>query len=176
MLRFVERVIKQKIKVEKLPPVSDVIEFKKKRLINNIKETLITEEGKYYIDLAKKLLELGKPEEVLSTVLKESYNTEFDETHYSDVKEDVRLTNTGVWQIRLFVAKWRNDNLSPWTLIQFLERKVWEKLWDVWRIEVLREFSFINVSQEDWEMVLAYFKQKNPRKPLVVQAKKKILK
>jgi hypothetical protein len=35
---FIERIIKQKIAVEKLPEVSHVIEFKKKRLINNISE------------------------------------------------------------------------------------------------------------------------------------------
>lgn len=171
MLMFIERVIKQKIKIEKLPDVTHVIEFKKKRLVDNIKETLSKEEWKYYLELAKKLLELWTAEEVLSAILKESYNTQFDEAHYSTVKEDVRVI--AGWQIRLFVAKGRDDNFSPWTLIQFLEKEVWTKLWDVWRIEVLREFSFINVSAEDWELVLAVFKQKNPIKPVVVQAKEK---
>jgi hypothetical protein len=87
---FIERIIKQKISVEKLPDVSHVIEFKKKRLINNIKEKVEGAEGEYYLDLAKKLLETGSPEQVISAMLKESYNTEFDEEHYSDVKEDVR--------------------------------------------------------------------------------------
>jgi hypothetical protein len=44
MLMFIERVIKQKIKIEKLPDVTHVIEFKKKRLVDNIKETLSKEE------------------------------------------------------------------------------------------------------------------------------------
>lgn len=171
MLMFIERIIKQKISVEKLPDVSHVIEFKKKRLINNIKEKVEGAEGEYYLDLAKKLLETGSPEQVISAMLKESYNTEFDEEHYSDVKEDVR-TRTN-WQQRLFVAKGRNDNLTPGTLIQFLEKETGSKLWDVWRIEVLREFSFINVSESDAEFILAIFKQKNSRKPLVVQAKEK---
>jgi hypothetical protein len=54
---YIERTIKQKISVEKLPDVSHVIEFKKKRLINNIKEKVIGAEGEYYVDLAKQLLE-----------------------------------------------------------------------------------------------------------------------
>jgi len=170
-LIFIEKIIKQKINTEKLPNVNAIIEFKKKRLINNVWELINTDEWKYYLDFAKKLLEVWKPEEVLSSLLKIWYNTEFDEEHYSEVKEDVR-TNSG-WQKRLFVAKWRNDNLSPWTLIRFLEKEVWSKLWDVWRIEVLREFSFINVTEDDAELILAVFKQKNPRKPLVVQAKEK---
>jgi hypothetical protein len=40
MLSWVERTIKLKLKVEKLPEVSDVIEFKKKRLIDNTKELI----------------------------------------------------------------------------------------------------------------------------------------
>jgi hypothetical protein len=35
----------------------------------------------------------------------------------------------------------------------------------------MREFSFMNVKEEDaWE-ILDYFKSKNPRKPLIVEAK-----
>jgi hypothetical protein len=35
----------------------------------------------------------------------------------------------------------------------------------------MREFSFMNVKDEDaWE-ILDYFKSKNPRKPLIVEAK-----
>lgn len=172
MLIFIERIIKDRIKVESLPNVSHVIEFKKKRLLSNVSELIWTEEWKYYLDLAWELLKVWTPEEVLSAILKISYNTEFDEAHYSIVNEDVRIPTTG-WQQRLFVARWRNDNLTPWTLIQFLEKEVWTKLWDVWRIEILREFSFINVSEDDAELILAVFKQKNPQKPLVVQAKEK---
>ena len=171
MLMYIERTIKQKISVEKLPDVSHVIEFKKKRLINNIKEKVIGAEGEYYVDLAKQLLETWTPEQVISALLKESYNTEFYEAHYTDVKEDVRTRSNG--QQRLFVARGREDNMSPGTLIQFLEKETGSKLGDVWRIEVLREFSFINVSESDAEFILATFKQKNPIKPVVVQAKEK---
>ncbi|MDF1682982.1 MAG: hypothetical protein P1U46_04715 [Patescibacteria group bacterium] len=89
MLSWVERTIKSKIKVETLPKVSDVIEFKKKRLIDNTKELLINVEELHYIDLAKDLLELTeKPEEVLAAILKEGYGKEFSTTHYSDLKEE----------------------------------------------------------------------------------------
>ena len=176
MLMFIERLIKQKIEVEKLPDVSHVIEFKKKRLIANTKEMITSEEGKYYLEFAKQLLEVGSPEEVVSALLKEGYNTQFDEEHYTDVKEDIKsMANSGVsnGQRRLFVAKGRDDNMSPGTLIQFLEREVNAKIGDVGRIEVLREFSFINVSEEDAQMILTTFKEQNPRKPLVVEAKQK---
>lgn len=173
MLIFIERIIKQKINVEKLPDVKHVIEFKKKRLINNLKELIESPEVTYYNEFAKELLSLGQAEKIISALLKTSYNTEFDEEHYTDVKEEVKINNSWSGQVRLFIAKWRNDNFSPWTLIQFIEKEVWAKIWDVWRIEVLREFSFMNVSEEDAEVILAVFKLKNSSKPLVVQAKEK---
>jgi len=58
MLSWIERTIKMKLKEEKLPQVSDVIEFKKKRLIDNTKEVLAGEENMTYTDLATQLLEL----------------------------------------------------------------------------------------------------------------------
>jgi hypothetical protein len=74
MLSWIETAIKSKIKVEKLPEVSDVIEFKKKRLIDNTKELLLNKEELHYIDLAKDLLDLGNPpEEIIAAILKEGY-------------------------------------------------------------------------------------------------------
>jgi len=71
MLSWVERTIKSKIRVDTLPKVSDVIEFKKKRLLDNTKELLEKTEDLHYIDLAKDLLELGDASEVLAAILKE---------------------------------------------------------------------------------------------------------
>jgi hypothetical protein len=42
------------------------------------------------------------------------------------VREDVRSDNHS--QMRLFVAKGRNDNFTPGTLIQFLEKEVGSRI------------------------------------------------
>jgi len=73
MLSWIERTIKMKLRVETLPKVSDVIEFKKKRLIDNTKEVLSEEENLTYTDLAEQLLELGDAKQVLASVLKEGF-------------------------------------------------------------------------------------------------------
>jgi hypothetical protein len=44
--------------VEKLPEIPEVIEYKKKRLKENIKEMIAKPEELSYIDLAKDLLEI----------------------------------------------------------------------------------------------------------------------
>jgi hypothetical protein len=135
------------------------------------------------------LLEIeAKPEEILAAVLKEWYWKEFSTTHYSDLKQENFSSDNSWWndrrwsrnfaaaengQKRLFVAKWKLDWLNPWSLIQFIENETKQKLGDVWNIDILREFSFINLNDSDSDMVLRYFKSENPRKPLIVQAKEK---
>ena len=183
MLSWIERTIKSKIKVDKLPEVSHVIEFKKKRLSNNIKELLEKKDDLNYIDLAKDLLELSAPEEVLAAVIKEWYWKEFCSTHYSELKPDNFVSNSRDkwsrgfswvdWERRLFVAKWKLDWFAPGSLIQFIEKETDSKLWDIWNIDILREFSFINLKEADADFVLTFFKKQNPRKPLIVEAKQK---
>lgn len=190
MLSWIETAIKSKIKVEKLPEVSDVIEFKKKRLIDNTRELLQNKDELHYIDLAKDLLDLGNPpEEIIAAILKEGYWKEFSTTHYSDLKEESfssdsrweRAARGDRWergfspvpgQRRLFVAKWKLDWFTPGSLIQFIEREAGYKLWDVGNIDIMREFSFINLSDDDSSFVLKKFKELNPQKPVIVEAKR----
>lgn len=173
-LMYIERIIRSKIAVEKLPDVKDVINFKKKRLINTIKESLELNDFSDFNDISKKLLELWTAEDVLSSILKSVYKNEFDEKSYEHVSDEASFSSSGwSWDKRLFVARWKLDWLTPWTLMQFLEKETGMKLWNVWSIEILNEFSFINVNGDDAEMILAYFKDKNRMKPLVVQAKSK---
>jgi ATP-dependent RNA helicase DeaD len=177
MLIYIERLIKQKLEIGKLPDVKQVIEFKKKRLVTNTQEFIAKKEGEQYFDLAKQLLELGEAHEVLAALIKEGYGNEFTQTHYNMIKtnsdSDSRGSSGTPGQKRLFVARGNLDNLTPGTLIQFIEREVGSKIGDVGQIEVLREFSFINVNDADAELILAVFKQKNSQKPLVVEAKSK---
>ena len=177
MLSWIERTIKMKLKEEKLPQVSDVIEFKKKRLIDNTKEVLAGEENITYIDLASQLLELWDAEKVLASILKEGFGNEFNEIHYKNISINADSGDRGwnSWvpagEKRLFIAKWRLDNYTPGSLIQFIESEVGIKLWDIGKIDVMREFSFMNVKEEDAFAVLDFFKAANPRKPLIVEAK-----
>lgn len=188
-LSWIERTIKSKINIDKLPEVSHVIEFKKKRLIDNTRELLLNSEDLHYVDLAKDLLELWDAAQVLAAILKEWYGNEFSSTHYNELREDNFTSDSrdsrdrgdrwerwvsGVpWERRLFVAKGKLDWFTPGSLIQFLEKEVDAKLWDIWNIDIMREFSFINLKDEDADFVLRKFKDANPRKPVVVEAKQK---
>ncbi|QFR39463.1 DEAD/DEAH box helicase [Candidatus Gracilibacteria bacterium 28_42_T64] len=176
MLGFIERLIKQKLEIGKMPDVKHVIEFKKKRLVDNTKEFMEAKSGEQYQELATQLLELGDASDVLAAILKEAYNNEFCETHYNMIKEESGVSSSRVssnGERRLFVAKGKLDNLTPGSLIQFLEREVDTKLGNIGSIDIMREFSFINVVEADAEKILTFFKGENPRKPLVVEAKQR---
>lgn len=185
-LSTIERIIKSRIEVAKLPDVKDVINFKKKRLVNSIKESLENLETNDFSDISQKLLELWDAEKVISSILKSVYKNEFDEKSYEHVVEEQtwnsywisssysnRWNSNLSWEQRLFIAKWKLEWLTPWSLIKFLEKEVWTKLWDIWKIEILNEFSFVNVWEDDARIILTHFKSKNRERPLVVQAKAK---
>ncbi len=172
MLSWIERVIKSKVKQEKLPEIPEVIEFKKKRLISNIWDSLKDEQDLTYIDLADQILELWEANKVIACVLKQWFWNEFSQIHYKDIDSNWFWgSKNQSSSVRLFIAKWRLDNYSPWSLIQFIENEMWEKLGDIWKIDVMREFSFMNVWEDDAYKILSFFKSQNPRKPLIVEAK-----
>jgi len=61
--------------------------------------------------------------------------------------------------------------MDPGSLIRFIENDVGIRLGDVGKIDVLEKFSYMNLQQEVADQVLAYYKEKDRVKPLVVQAK-----
>jgi hypothetical protein len=73
----------------------------------------------------------------------------------------------------LFVARGNLDGMNPGELIRFIEKSTNTKMGDVGNIDVMREFSFINVKDADADIILRHFKDENPRKPLIVEAKSK---
>jgi ATP-dependent RNA helicase DeaD len=107
MLVYIERLIKQKIEVAKLPKVEQVIEFKKKRLVTNTQELIEQNAGEKYVELAEELLKLDDAPKVLAAIIKEGYGNEFCKTHYNMISENSsqsRNSNSN-GQKRLFVAK-----------------------------------------------------------------------
>ena len=102
--------------------------------------------------------------------MKDAYEKRFDESSYNVISErGPTISPTG--EQRLFIAKGKIDGMNPGTLIRFIEDEVGIRLGDVGKIDILEKFSYINVQAEVASVVLDYYKVKNRRKPLVVQAK-----
>lgn len=186
-LSHIERVIKAKIPKEHLPNAKDVIKMKKKRLITDVTTSIEENKGlDSFAELAETLLAShAEPKMVLQAVLKKAYNTDFDEASYKTVieknfsdrpaREDRNRGNFSTelanGEQRIFIAKGKKDNMNPGSLIQFLERSANMNLGDVGKIDILDNFSYMNLQVEKASEVLGVFKDLNPSKPLVVQAK-----
>ncbi len=186
----IERETKAKLKREDLPKALDILNIKKKRLLEEIAELIKEANFEDFIDLSKDIAGLGTKEVVLSALLKKFYWKTLGKDAYRDIKQSSfgNRDNSYCWrnsyssrwssytdsnEIRLFIARWRKDSLAPWSLIQFIEKEVGMNIWQVWKINILENFSYMNVEKEKWEIILQYFKKENSIKPLIVRAKEK---
>lgn len=174
----IERLLKQKIEKRQIPNASDVVGAQKNRLIERLTES-ITEGGleKYETLGAEIFSEIklgdeieGKNMKIIAAIIKDAYEKRFDEASYNVISEKgPNVSPTG--EQRLFIAKGKIDGMNPGTLIRFIEDEVGIRLGDVGKIDILEKFSYMNVQAEVASVVLDYYKVKDRRKPLVVQAK-----
>lgn len=178
---FFENVIKAKIKKESLPSVSVLIESKKNNLVNDVRNLIEKDEAKDYLDLSNELLSLGEsPEILISALIKKLYGNQLKAENYVEIKEErvrERRENSrdlNNWEIRLFVARWRKSGiLNPGSLLNFIWTECDISMKNAWKIELFNDFSYINMPEEEAEIVLQVFKNLNKEKPLVVKAKAK---
>jgi hypothetical protein len=122
---------------------------------------------------------------VLSALLKKFYWKTLTKQAYKEIKQSSfgrerdnyssrnSYSDMDSSEIRLFIARWRKDSFMPWSLIQFIEKEVWMNIGQVWKINILDNFSYMNVEREKWEIILDYFKRENKVRPLIVKAKEK---
>ena len=168
-LSGIERMLKQKMTRGQIPGAKEVVELQKKRLVGNIANLMSDEKLSEFETLATSLLELGEAKTVLAAILKDAHADKFEENSYNINEEPQKLAPNG--EQRIFIAKWKMDNMDPGSLIRFIENDVGIRLGDVGKIDVLEKFSYMNLQQEVADQVLAYYKEKDRVKPLVVQAK-----
>jgi len=167
----VERVIKQKITKATVPNAKDVVEIQKKRLLEWVANLMNDEKIHDFSEMADHLLGLGDPKVVISALLRDAHKDRFDEKNYNNIEESSRARATETGEKRLFIAKWKADRMNPGSLIQFIEREVGISLGDVGKIDILEWFSYMNVQADVASVILDFYKVKDRRKPLIVQAK-----
>jgi len=191
---FIERTNKIKIKKENLPNWQEVVNHKKTWLLHDI-ETIISWEENDYLDLAGEILAEKDAKVLVSALLKKFYKNEFKAESYRDFSVKDRVSSDRSygdknssgwdrqersyasrddWMMRLFVAKWKMDWFeNPWNLLSFIAKET--GLWDLWawKVDILTNFSYVDLPENIAQIVLGQFKDKNSIKPLIVRAKEK---
>ena len=149
-------------------------------------------ETENYLSLASEILSWKDANIVVSAILKKFYKDEFNAESYADFNSAPRReprenreprepresrgfeTSNESWMSRLFVARWKLDWFqNPGNLLSFIAKEC--GLWDLWawKVDILTNFSYIDLPHDIANIVLDEFKNKNSAKPLVVKAKQK---
>lgn len=174
-LLYIMRVAKTKIKKGDLPRVSDILETKKLRVVEDIKSVQTdnkTSLNSHVDDIYRMLMADMDPESIIKSLLLLNYSEEFDESSYSDIT-DVRAVNKK-GKARLFVSMGKDINMTPKTLAEFISEKTGVESRYLREIKVFDKFSFVTVSFEDAEVILSYFKKnKKGKRPVIELAKEK---
>ncbi|PZM86653.1 ATP-dependent helicase [Candidatus Gracilibacteria bacterium] len=173
---FFENVIKAKIKREELPDVSSLIEAKKNNLVNHIRNLISENEASDYIDLSRELLSIEEsPEILISALIKKLYGNQLKAENYVEIKQvRERRESSSNGEMRLFVARGRKSGiLNPGNLLNFIGTEAGISMKNAGKIEIFSDFSYINMPEDEADIVLQIFKNLNKERPLVVKAKAK---
>jgi len=174
-LMFIQRMAKTNIRRSSVPSVIDIISQKKQKIADDLNTMLDEEVDSMYYEWSKKLLETGKPSQILASILSYAFKEELDPGVYGNIKEyaekGASLDKHG--KARLFVALGKKDKMRPDKLALLIMHTVKIQTRDITDIQVMDNFSFITVPFEFAEPIIKAFKvKKKGQKPLVMLAKK----
>lgn len=172
-LMFIQRVTKIDIKKSRVPRVQDIINAKKKKIYDDLAAILKEEIDAKYYNWAKTLLEDKAPTEILAAILNYCFEEELNPDAYSEIKEvgakGKQIDQQG--KARLFVALGKRDKMNPKNLVELIMSRVSIKSRDIRDIQVMDNFSFVNVPFDKAEEIFVSFKEKG-KKPIFTHAKK----
>ncbi len=171
---FIKRIVKSEIKREDLPQIDDILNLKKDKITDNIKERLNYDNSDFH-EWAKELLGIDTPEEVVASILKNAYGKFFDKKNYKEIKA-VKGKRERVYsednKVRLFVAKGKLEGMTKRKIIDFISAKSGTPERKFEQIQLFDNFSFITVPGKEADMILHSFKNiKNNSKPIIEKAK-----
>ena len=179
---FIKRISRMSIEKGTLPSSNDIILKKKERILDKVRASF-KEQAIEYEEIAANLLEEEDSFVVVKALLKLLYKNELDKSQYHTIrslekpqdkkkkaKDDKAIDDCGT--TRLFIAMGRKDGLTKRLLANMLIERCRVRDEDIQNIEVMDEFSFINVPSMYADLIINAFKTRGEKgKPLIVKAK-----
>ena len=179
---FIKRISRMSIEKGTLPSSNDIILKKKERILDKVRASF-KEQALEYEEIAAKLLEEEDSFVIVKALLKLLYKNELDKSQYHTIrslekpqdkkkksKDDKAIDDCGT--TRLFIAMGRKDGLTKRLLANMLIERCRVRDEDIQNIEVMDEFSFINVPSMYADLIINAFKTRGEKgKPLIVKAK-----
>ncbi|MBU4304000.1 MAG: DEAD/DEAH box helicase [Candidatus Omnitrophica bacterium] len=169
-LQYIMRKAKTDIRKAHLPKVKEVIDIKKRRVINRLEEIVKLNLQPGYLEMARELLEKNSPQEILAALLQHSFQGELDEKSYTDI--DRRGVDTK-GKTRLFVKQGKRAGLTPKRLANIIRDNCGIEADKIRDIRIFDTFSFITLPFHEAEIVLSYFKTRRKGSDLCITKAKK---
>jgi ATP-dependent RNA helicase DeaD len=86
-LKFIQKLAKCEIKRAWLPPVEELAELKKNKIMHELDGLLDHELDEQYMSMSYKLLTQNEPEQLVAALLKKAYRYELDVKHFEAITE-----------------------------------------------------------------------------------------
>ena len=168
-LLFIQQKTKSKIQREKIPEISAIIEIKKQKIKNELKEIIRAQKSDDYFEIAHDLLKTHTKEEVIAALLKFSFDEELNPDKYITIRDNhTQLPE----KTRLFIALGKKDGITPIKLIHLVNEKIRIDSYKIKDIQIKDAYSFLTVPFKEAEEILHYFKNNRPgTKSLIEKAK-----
>lgn len=170
-LTFFQKSIKFKIRKERLPQVSDIVEVKWSLILDGLSQIVSMGQQETFLPRAEEVLSQYQPKDAVAALLHMAYRNVLDASNYEEVRS---FTVDKRGSTRLFVAVGKRDGYSPKSLVEYLcaEAKVSSR--DIDDVTVLEEYSFVTVPFEEAKRILdAFSRIQVGGKPMVEKAKNK---
>ncbi len=167
-LAAIIKVTKSEIRKERIPGITDIIDARKNRIAADVNS--IIESGSHYdyFDTAQKMLDNHDPLDLLSALLKYSFDSQLDRNNYREINEVISENGETT---RLFVSRGKKDGLTPRKLVKLIQNESKIKAGNITDIMVKDSFSFLTVPLNEAELIIKDFsKGKRKNSPEVQRA------
>jgi ATP-dependent RNA helicase DeaD len=175
-LMHIQRAANAEIRKEKIPKVKQLINMKRKRIIEEISDIIEMKTFGDNLHIAYELLGNHKPDELIAALLTHAYKDDFSPEKYAKirgVKATVENTSPDLkGTTRLFIALGNKNSITKKKLVDMIKKETLIDSRLIRDIKVYDNFSFANVPFAEAEQIIkAFRKMGGKKKPLVVKAK-----
>ncbi|MBD98019.1 RNA helicase [bacterium] len=183
-LVFIQKLAKTTIERRSIPAISEIVENKKKSITHRLEYQRDTNVGNQYRKWADELLADSDPGTTVATILQHCFDSVLSTDQYAEIDTSSRsgkksrdggsrdggMDSHG--KARLFVAKGKRDSMTPRGIIALIKEHVKIKDADIRQIQIMDNFSFVNLPFDQAETLVRNLKKGSDR-PIISYAKKR---
>lgn len=164
------------IRKERLPDPNTIVARKKENFVGKISEMIESHKHEPYVKLAEELIEKIPAPELVASILRMQFKSEFLPEHYASITDPYRndsgrsVDNRG--RTRLFIALGKDQGYGAGNLVKFIQQKTGIPSSSLGKVDCFNDFSFVEASfNEAEEIIRAFQSQGRAGQPFVEIAK-----